>query len=129
MSALILPKEKSILHEVDSSSRSQRVEIAPGDTLNLEIQTQERVSDLRKTPSLVLRITMEESGPTIAIASSKLRLEGGDHLHLSAKKITIEAEEACVVKSAKSMKLEADEDVEVTGQGDVRVRGKMIHLN
>jgi len=27
------------------------------------------------------------------------------------------------------MKLEAGEDVEVTGLGEVRVRGKMIHLN
>ncbi|MEE2960789.1 MAG: hypothetical protein VYA34_08600 [Myxococcota bacterium] len=128
MSALILPKEKSILHEVDSSSRSQRVEIAPGDTLNLEIQTQAMVSEIPQK-SVILKITMEESGPTIAIASSKLRLEGGEHLHLCAKNITLEAEEGCVVKSAKSMKLEAGEDVEVTGLGEVRVRGKMIHLN
>lgn len=90
---------------------------------------EERVEVRDSGGTALIRICLQDDGPVIHIQGARLELRSTESLALVSKKVRIEAEQdACIesrggldLKTAKGMRLHADEDVRVTG--------KTIHLN
>jgi len=77
---------------------------------------------------LELRIKLTEEGPVLQMESVRMQLKATESLEIAAKRVDIVGTEQVAV-AGKDVAIEAEEDVDVEAKNDVRVVGKMIHLN
>ncbi len=78
---------------------------------------------------IVLKIRLTEEGPVIAVEGARVSLRATETLDLSAKKIRVRSEEETAVESGGRVAIESEGEMELRSGEDVRVTGKLIHLN
>jgi hypothetical protein len=105
------PKTTSHLEQPDDElSGSRELSLHGGRTLVVR----DRLVELRtESGMLELRIRLTEQGPVLQIEAVKLQLKATESVEIESKRLAI--------------KTEHDTTIEATGE--VRVVGKMIHLN
>ena len=77
--------------------------------------------------SVSIRLTAE--GPVFSVHGARLELKSADTITLEAKKIRVTSEEETVVKSNGNLEVGAAKEMKIHSKDDIRVNGKMIHLN
>jgi len=78
---------------------------------------------------VTLKIRMTDAGPIITAEGAHLSIKATETVTLDAKKIRIHAKEEAVLKSEGRLQLDSDEKTDIRSDGDIRVEGKIIHLN
>ena len=78
---------------------------------------------------VVMTVRMTDDGPIISVQGAHLELKSSETLALEAKKIEIKAEEEAVVKSKGKIEIGSSKKMDINSEDDIRVVGKMIHLN
>jgi hypothetical protein len=78
---------------------------------------------------ITLKIRMTDAGPIITAEGAHLSIKATETVTLDAKKIRIHAEEEAVLKSGGGLQLDSADKTDIRSDGDIRVEGKMIHLN
>ncbi len=76
-----------------------------------------------------LRIKMTPEGPVLQMESVRLSLRAAETVDVSCKNFDVRASESVDVHSDGGMQLSGVADVRVNANGDVIVKGAMIHLN
>ena len=79
--------------------------------------------------AITVTIRMTEEGPVIGVQGARLELKSAETITLEAKKICITAEEETVLKSQGSLNINAAKKMDIHSDDDIRVEGKLIHLN
>lgn len=74
-----------------------------------------------------VRIMMTEKGPVLQMESVRLQLKAEEAIELESPTVAIKGEEVRV--HGGTVAVESEADTTITAEGEVRVRGKMIHLN
>ena len=69
---------------------------------------------------LEVRIRLTEQGPVLQMESARLSLKAAESVEIQSERVEIKGG---------AVKVHADEDLELEGEKDVRVVGKMIYLN
>jgi hypothetical protein len=96
---------------VEASGKDDLIEILdPGGTLNVAVR-------------------LTEEGPVISVRGTRLELKAVETMTLEAKRIHIAAEEETIVKSHGKMDLDSSREMSIQSDDDIRVSGKIIHLN
>lgn len=96
---------------VHSSEKDELIEIAESDG------------------KIIMKVRMTDDGPVISVSGAHLELKSTETIAIEAKKIKIKAEEEFVVESKGSLEIESSKKIGIQSGDDIRVVGKMIHLN
>jgi len=78
---------------------------------------------------MVLSIRMTDAGAVLAVEGVHLELKSTESIKLEAKKIDICADEETSIGSRGKLKVAASEELNIRSGEDVKVEGKLIHLN
>ena len=78
---------------------------------------------------ITLTVRMTDAGPIITAEGAHLSIKATESVTLDAKKIRIHAEEEAVLQSEGRLQLDSADKTDIRSDGDIRVEGKMIHLN
>ena len=115
-------------------------EAVPGKKKQLELDSgrqiliqsdgkEERLEILEPKGEVVMSVRFTETGPIVTVRGAHLELKATETLALDAKKIKINAREEAVVESKGDLKIDSAKKMDIHAEDDIRVVGKMIHLN
>jgi uncharacterized protein (DUF2345 family) len=120
------PKEKLELHTGGEEASDEREVYLPG---GRTLKVAGELVEIKSGSGLVeLRIRLTDQGPVLQMESVRLELKASESIAIESKRVEIKGTEEVAV-SGKQVDVDAEEDINVEGKGDVRVIGKMIHLN
>jgi hypothetical protein len=75
-----------------------------------------------------VRITLTDAGPVISLRGARLELDAADAVAVNCRKFEVNSSEATTLSSAGAVQITGNEmNVETTD--DIRLKGKIIHLN
>ncbi len=120
------PKEKLGLETGSEEISDEREVYLPrGRTLNVEGD----LVEIKSSSGMVeLRVRITDQGLVLQMESARLQLKATESLEIESKRVAIKATEELVL-TGNEVSVEAEADVNVDAKGEVRVVGKMIHLN
>ena len=78
---------------------------------------------------MVMAVRLTDKGPIVSVQGARLEIKSTETIALEAKKIRIKAQEEASIESAGKLKIESSKNMDVNSEDDIRVVGKMIHLN
>jgi hypothetical protein len=78
---------------------------------------------------MVITVRLTDKGPIVRVQAAQLELKSTETIELEAKKIRIKAQEEASIESEGTLKIESSKNMDVKSEDDIRVVGKMIHLN
>jgi uncharacterized protein (DUF2345 family) len=78
---------------------------------------------------VVMSVRMTAAGPVVTVRGAHLELKSTETITLEAKKIKIRAKEEAVVESKGSLEIDSAKKMDIHSDDEIRVDGKMIHLN
>lgn len=77
----------------------------------------------------MMSVRLTETGPVVTIKGAHLELKATETLSLDANTIKIKARKEAAVESKGDLKIDATQKMDIHSEDDIRVVGKMIHLN
>jgi hypothetical protein len=111
------PKQRLESQTVEETTDEKELYLRDGRKVVVRDQTVE----IRSESGLVeVRIEMTEQGPVLKMETVRMKLAASEAVEIESPQVAI--------KGGK-IELEADEEVKVESEGDVRVMGKKIYLN
>ena len=115
--------------EATDSVETRQLYLRDGRTLTVSGRGAEELVEIHASSGMLeLRIKMTEQGPVLQMESVRLQLKASESIELESERVAIRGTESVAV-SGGAITVEAEDDATVTAEGEVRVRGKMIHLN
>jgi phage gp45-like len=78
---------------------------------------------------VVMTVRMTEGGPVVTVRGAHLELKSTETITLEAKKIELRADEEAAVTSKGSLEVTSEKNLDIQSNDEIRVNGKMIHLN
>jgi len=74
-------------------------------------------------------VRLTDEGPVVTVQGAHLELKATETLALEAKEVKIKAQEIASVESKGSLKIDSSDKMDIHSHDDIRVVGKIIHLN
>ena len=75
-----------------------------------------------------IKIRLTEEGPVLQMESARLSLKATEAVEIESRRVAIKGTEEVAIEGG-GVKVEAEQEVDIDAEGDVRVVGKIIHLN
>lgn len=79
--------------------------------------------------AIELRIRITAEGPVLQLEAARLSLKAAGSVDVDCATFNVRARESVELCSEGTLRVQGDEGVQVEAVGDVRVSGKLIHLN
>jgi hypothetical protein len=92
-------------------------------------ENEELVEIVEPGGEVVMTVRLCDKGPVVTIRGAHLKLKSTETVALEGKKIRIKATEEAVVESKGDLKIDSSKKMDIHSKDDIRVVGKMIHLN
>lgn len=84
---------------------------------------------LERGGKAVVTVRLTDKGPVVTVQGAHLELKATETLALEAKEVKIIAQENASVESKGSLKIDSSDKMDIHSHDDIRVVGKIIHLN
>ena len=84
---------------------------------------------LERGGKAVVTVRLTDEGPVVTVQGAHLELKSTETLALEAKEIKIKAQENASIESKGSLKIDSSDKMDIHSHDDIRVVGKIIHLN
>jgi hypothetical protein len=92
-------------------------------------EKEELIQIVEAAGDVVMSVRMTDSGPVVTVRGAHLEIKSTETITLEAKEIKICAEENASVKSKGSLEVDSAKKMDIHSDDEIRVEGKMIHLN
>jgi len=92
-------------------------------------EKEELIQIVEPKGEIAMTVRMTDDGPVVTVRGAHLELKSTETITLEAKKITIHAKEEAVVESEGSLEIDSAKKMDIHSDNEIRVEGKMIHLN
>ena len=110
--------------------KKKRIELDSGRQILIQSDgKEERLEIVEPKGEVVMSVRLTETGPIVTVKGAHLELKATETIALDAKKIKIKAKEEAVVESKGGLKIDSAKKMDIHAEDDIRVVGKMIHLN
>jgi hypothetical protein len=76
-----------------------------------------------------MRIRMTAEGPVLQMESLRLSLKAAENVEVECANFAVRSRETMELQSQGALRINGEADVHLDANGEVRVTGKMIHLN
>ncbi len=118
---------KQVLEEQPEETRE--VKLRDGRTLVVSEEAGDPLVEIRADSGMVeVRIRLTEQGPVLQMEAVRMQLKATEAVQIESPKVEIKGTEELALEGG-AVKLEAEQDVRVDAEGEVRVIGKKIFLN
>lgn len=128
-----MPKKAEVINIKPTEAeqgKKKRLELDSGRQILIQSDgKEERLEILEPKGEVVISVRLTDAGPVITVQGAHLELTATETLALDAKKIRINAREEAVVETKGSLKIDSAKKMDIHSEDDIRVVGKMIHLN
>jgi hypothetical protein len=116
--------------ETTAEERDQReFSVAGGRRLTLREAGADQLVEIRSESGMLeLRIKLTPEGPVLQMESVRLELKASEAVQIESPHVAIRASEKLELSGGQVV-VAGEESIDVEAAGDVRVVGKMIHLN
>jgi len=109
---------------------TQQMQLDSGRQVVIHSNENEELLEIVETEGeVILRVRLTDAGPVISVQGTHLELKSTETLTLESKKVKIRAEEEARVESKGSLEIESSKEIGIHSDDEIRVIGKMIHLN
>ena len=110
--------------------KTQQMQLDSGRQVVIHSNENEELLEIVETEGeVILRVRLTDAGPVISVQGTHLELKSTETLTLESKKVKIRAEEEARVESKGSLEIESSKEIGIHSDDEIRVIGKMIHLN
>ena len=92
-------------------------------------QEAEYIEIMEPNGEITLKVRMTDDGPVVSVHGARLELTSSETIALEAKKIAIRAEEEAVFESKGRLDMDAKKKMNIQCDDDIKLVGKIIHLN
>lgn len=114
----------------EAAARSQDLPLKHGRHLALISSGGDDLVEIRAPGGLVeLRIRMTAEGPVLQMESLRLSLKAAQDVEVDCANFSVRSSEAMTLKADGALRISGETDVHVDAQGEVHVKGSIIHLN
>jgi hypothetical protein len=90
---------------------------------------EERIQIIEPEGEISMTVRMTGDGPVITVRGAHLELKSAESITLEAKDIRIRAEQSASLKSDVDMDIASAKRLDIQSDDEIRLDGKMIHLN
>jgi len=113
-----------------SQDTKKRMQLDSGRQIIVEsTEKEELIHIVEPKGDIVMSVRMTDAGPVVTVRGVHLELKSTETITLEAKKIKIRAKEEAVVESKGSLEIDSAKKMDIHSDDEIRVDGKMIHLN
>jgi hypothetical protein len=113
-----------------AESEERKVYLSGGRTLTVTPEAGGDVVELRNPSGLLeLRVRMTEDGPVLQVEGMKVAIKAADAVSVECKTFEVKTEEGMKLHSGGGLEVTSEQEMKITSTDDVRVLGKIIHLN
>ena len=92
-------------------------------------EKEELIQIVEPKGEISMTVRMTDAGPVVTVRGAHLELKSTETITLEAKEIKICAEENASVKSKGSLEVDSAKKMDIHSDDEIRIDGKMIHLN
>jgi hypothetical protein len=113
-----------------SQDTKKRMQLDSGRQIIVHSDEKEELIQIVEPEGVIsMTVRMTDAGPVVTVRGAHLELKSTETITLEAKKITIHAKEEAVVESEGSLEIDSAKKMDIHSDDEIRVDGKMIHLN
>jgi phage gp45-like len=110
----------------EATDEGRTMTVKGGRTINV----QDDVVELRAASGMLeLRIKLTEEGPVLQVEGVKVALKAAEAVSVDCKTFEVRAEEGVKLHSDGQLDISSEKEMKVNSTDEIRVVGKMIHLN
>ena len=128
-----MPEKTKVINLEPSASRKrkeQQMQLDSGRQVVIHSNGNEELLEIIETEGeVILKVRLTDAGPVISVKGTHLELKSTETLTLESKKIKIKAEEEVGIESRGSLEIGSSKEIGIHSDDEIRVVGKMIHLN
>ena len=107
----------------------KELQLDPGRYILIHSGEKEDLLEIIDEGEVVVTVRLSDEGPVVTVKGANLELKSTETIALEAKQVTIKAEEKTSIESKGSLKIASSEKMDIHSDEDIRVVGKIIHLN
>jgi len=126
-------EKRNVIDLVPSSSgenKTQQVQLDSGRQIVIHSGEHEELLEIMETQGdVVLEVRLTDAGPIISLQGAQLAVKSTEAITLESKKISIKADEELGIESGGSLTIDSSKETDIHSDDEIRVEGKMIHLN
>lgn len=121
-------KETAAIESENEKARTLR--LVSGRKIKISSREHEDLLEIYEPQGeMVLKVRLTENGPVMVVEGCRLALNSSESITLRAPTIEIFAEEKALVESKGTLKIDSAKEMGIHSDDDIRVVGKIIHLN
>jgi len=128
-----MPENTKVISLEPSASRqckTQQMQLDSGRQVVIHSNENEEILEIVEPEGeVILKMRLTDAGPVISVQGAHLELKSTETLTLESKKVKIRAEEEARVESKGSLEIVSSKEMGIHSDDEIRVVGKMIHLN
>lgn len=110
--------------------RERTLDLAGGRSLAVRQEADAEVVEVRERGGEVcLSVELTPGGAVLRLTGARLELAASEEVSIAAPVVRIAAAQEAALTSAGRLAVESDREMRVHSEDEVRVTGKMIHLN
>ena len=121
-----MPDDDRKLKTEEAADEGRTMTVKGGRTVSV----QDDVVELRAASGMLeLRIKLTEEGPVLQVEGVKVALKAAETVSVDCKTFEVRAEEGVKLHSDGQLDISSEKEMKVNSTDEIRVVGKMIHLN
>lgn len=108
---------------------AKKLQLDSGRYILIRSKEKEELLEIVEGGEVVVTVRLTNEGPVVTVQGAHLELKSTETLTLEAKEVKIKAEEEASIESMGKLKIDSSKKMDIHSEDDIRVVGKIIHLN
>jgi len=123
-------EKDKVLKSDDPMTLQKSLQLESGRQVKVHSNDSEELLEIEGSGGeLIMKIQLTDAGPVVSFHGANIKLKSTQTLKLESKKIELQAEEDVIVNSNGTLNLNSSDKMDVHSDEEIKVVGKMIHLN
>jgi hypothetical protein len=108
---------------------AKKLQLDSGRYILIRSNEKEEFLEIVDGGEVVVTVRLTDEGPVVTVQGAHLELKSTKTIALEAKEVKIKAEEEASIESMGRLKIDSSQKMDIHSEDDIRVVGKIIHLN
>ena len=108
---------------------AKKLQLDSGRYILIRSNEKEEFLEIVDGGEVVVTVRLTDEGPVVTVLGAHLELKSTKTIALEAKEVKIKAEEEASIESMGRLKIDSSQKMDIHSEDDIRVVGKIIHLN
>jgi hypothetical protein len=113
----------------EEKSTAKELQFNSGRRILIRSKEKEEFLEIVEGGEVVVTIRLSDEGPVVTVQGAHLEFKSIESLSLEAKEVKIKAEKEASIESMGRLKIDSSKKMDIHSEDDIRVVGKIIHLN